>query len=337
MHLSMPEEFCVKVEYIDFNILDIDKISDEVKKRNTIVIGVILPNREKTRWSKAGVAMESEARNTGSILKVEYNNFNIENQISLIEKFIIEKIDVLVIVPLNQARESEALEKAKKAGIKIIAQDIIAKQCPIDLYVGFNMLKVGALQGKFLIDKVPKGNYIILSGSPNGELVRRGAMQFINPLVYSGKINIIADEIVKEWDPKHAFEIVEKALIKSENQVDAILASNDAIAGTVIKALQVKELAGRVVVTGQDGDYDAVKRIIEGIQAMTVFNNSIELGKKTINYAINLINNKNIDYNYLIDNGKIEVAAVLIEPIVLDKTNIYGVIGKTEYYKEYFI
>ena len=59
------------------------------------------------------------------------------------------------------------VEKAHKAGIKVIAYDRLIENTDLDLYISFNNIRVGELQGRFLTQKVPKGNYIIMSGDPN--------------------------------------------------------------------------------------------------------------------------------------------------------------------------
>ena len=110
----------------------------------------------------------------------------------------------------------------------------------------------------------------------NSKLYKDGAMGYIRPLVDKRDIKIVADEVVDNWDPKIAFKIVEDALIANKNEIDAILAPNDAIAGEVIKALEAQGLAGKVAVTGQDADLDAAQRIVQGTQLMTVFKDTRE-------------------------------------------------------------
>jgi len=51
----------------------------------------------------------------------------------------------------------------------------------------------------------------------------------------------------------------------------AIVASNDAIAGGAIQALEDKGWSGRVLVSGQDADLAAIERIFDGSQLMTVY------------------------------------------------------------------
>ena len=144
------------------------------------------------------------------------------------------------MAPTDSLTAANMVEKAHKAGIKVIAYDRIIKNSDIDLYIAFDSTRVGELQGQFLIENVPKGNYIILSGDPddnNAKLLKEGAMKYIKPLVNKGDIKIVTEQAVDNWDPKNAFKIVEDSLIANKNKIDAILAPNDAIAGAAIEAL----------------------------------------------------------------------------------------------------
>ena len=64
---------------------------------------------------------------------------------------------------------------------------------------------------------------------------------------------------------------MENALTANKNNVDAVVASNDATAGGAIQALSAQGLSGKVAISGQDADLAAIKRIVNGSQTMTVY------------------------------------------------------------------
>ncbi|WP_315114931.1 substrate-binding domain-containing protein [Clostridium intestinale] len=328
MYLSIPEVFYCQVRYVKQAILDIN-YSFFLRENGykNIKIGVVLPSSEVKRWNIAKASMEKEAFAKGIKIRVEFSNWDINKEIEIIKELILENIDVLVLTAVKLKGGNEILNEVHKAGIKIIAMDALVHDSPVDLFAGFNMLKAGELQGSFLTKKVPEGRYIILYGSPNGEVFRIGAMEYISPLVYTGKIHIVADEEVQNWLPENAYEIVKKVLLKDKN-INAILAPVDKIAGGAIKALKEENMQGKVIVTGQDAEPEAIKRIMEGTQAMTLLNDSLKLGQITIDLSINLIEGKSINYDYMINNGKVDVKSVLIDPILIDKENVFNKINE---------
>lgn len=110
----------------------------------------------------------------------------------------------------------------------------------VDFYISFDNEKVGELQAKYLIDKVPQGNYFLMGGSPvdnNAKLFRKGQMNILKPLIDSGKIKVVGDQWVDAWLPENALKIMENVLTANNNNIQAVVASNDATAGGAIQAL----------------------------------------------------------------------------------------------------
>jgi D-xylose transport system substrate-binding protein len=173
---------------------------------------------------------------------------------------------------------------------------------------------------------MPKGNYLVLAGSPtdnNAKLFREGAMKFIKPLADKGDIKIVMDQFVKDWQPSEAQKLCEQALTASQNKIDAVLAPNDGTAGGCIQALNAQGLAGKVPITGQDAELSGAIRIVQGTQSMTIFKDTRELGKKAVEMAVDLANGKPIDtQGKTVNNGKKDVPSVLLTPFIVTKDNL---------------
>jgi D-xylose transport system substrate-binding protein len=116
--------------------------------------------------------------------------------------------------------------------------------------------------------------------------------------------------------------IVENALTANGNKIDAVVASNDATAGGAIQALAAQKLAGKVVVSGQDADLAAVRRVIAGTQTMTVYKPLREIASNAANLAVQLVRNQKPAYNSQLDNGFKKVDTLLLKPVMLNKANV---------------
>ena len=82
-------------------------------------------------------------------------------------------------------------------------------------------------------------------------------------------IKIVSDQYARDWLASEALRITEDAMTKTGNNIQAVVASNDGTAGGAVQALG--PLASKVIVTGQDAQLDAVQRIVEGRQSMTIY------------------------------------------------------------------
>jgi D-xylose transport system substrate-binding protein len=191
------------------------------------------------------------------------------------------------------------------------------------------------MQAQYALDHAPKGNYVLIGGSQtdnNALLLIEGQMQVLKPAIDSGQIKIVTQQYAREWLASEALRITEDALTKNNNDIQAIVASNDGTAGGAVSALP-PHLVGKVLVTGQDAALDAVQRVVEGKQTMTIYKPIQPLAFAAVDAAIKLARGGKVDAKDKINNGKIDVPSLLFEPMVLDKNNVMQTVIKDGYHK----
>ncbi|SMB99480.1 xylose-binding protein [Thermanaeromonas toyohensis ToBE] len=306
-----------------------------------IKIGFSLPTLREERYTKDRDYFVKKAQELGAEVLVQAANNDENLQNNQVENLITQGIDVLVLDPQNADSAAALVAAAHKAGIKVISYDRLIRNADVDLYISFDNIKVGELQGKFLTEKVPKGIYFVFAGAPtdnNARLFREGAMKYIKPLADKGDIKIAFDQWIKDWQPEEALKLAENALTANNNKVDAILAPNDGTAGGIIQALEAQKLAGKVVITGQDAELAAAKRILAGTQSMTVFKDVRKLAEKAAEVAVELAKGKAVkdlpEANQTVNNGKIDVPSVLLTPEIVTKENLDKVLIESGWFKK---
>jgi D-xylose transport system substrate-binding protein len=116
---------------------------------------------------------------------------------------------------------------------------------------------------------------------------------------------------------------MENALTRQQNQVDAVVVSNDGLAGGAIEALTEQKLAGKVLVTGQDAELSACQRVLAGAQSMTVYKPIRALARRAAEVALLLARKQPVpDTTGTLPNGFKNVPCILIPPIAVDKDNM---------------
>ncbi|HDL6325881.1 TPA: D-xylose ABC transporter substrate-binding protein, partial [Mannheimia haemolytica] len=288
-------------------------------------IGMSIDDLRLERWQKDRDIFVNKAESLGAKVFVQSANGDATAQISQIENMLNKDIDVLVIIPFNGEVLSNVIAEAKKEGVKVLAYDRLINNADVDFYVSFDNEKVGELQAKSIIGQKPEGNYFLMGGSPvdnNAKLFRKGQMKVLQPLIDSGKIKVVGDQWVDSWLAEKALQIMENALTANKNNIDAVVASNDATAGGAIQALSAQGLSSKVAISGQDADLAAIKRIIAGTQTMTVYKPITNLADKAAEIAVALGKDEKVEMNAQLNNGMKEVPAYLLEPVVVTKENI---------------
>ena len=288
-------------------------------------IGFSIDDLRLERWAKDRDYFTAAAEQLGGKVFVQSADASEQRQIAQIENLISRGVDVLVIVPFNATVLNNAIREAKKAKIKVLSYDRLIMNADVDAYISFDNMLVGELQASSLVKLKPKGNYYLLGGAPtdnNAKMLRDGQLKVLQPLIDKGDIKVVGSQWVKEWSPAEAMSIVENALTANGNKIDAVLASNDGTAGGAIQALASQKLAGKVVVSGQDADLAAVKRVAAGTQAMTVYKPLKLIATEAAKLAVQLVRNEKPAFNGTYDNHFKKVDTLLLKPIPLTKGNL---------------
>ena len=295
-----------------------------------VVIGFSLGTTREERWFKDRDFFVQRAQELGAVVNVTLSDYDVEKQISQIENLISQGVSVIVIVPADSEKLAPVIEKANKAGVKIIAYDRLIKNSNIDLYVSFDNVAVGELEAKSILSLVSKGKIAYIGGSPsdnNSTLLKEGAMNILQPKIKSGDIELVVDTFSTDWKPAKAYKTV-KEYLDSGKTLNGVIAANDGLASGVIQALKEKGLNGKIPVSGQDAELSAIQRVVAGTQTSTVYKPIKSLAYTAAQIAVAVAKNQAIEVNTSIDNGKNMIPSYFLLPVIVDKNNIESTVIK---------
>ena len=298
-------------------------------------IGFSMDTLKEERWQRDKELVEQRAKEVGAQLDVQVANGDDAVQTKQADNMLTKGLDVLIVAPHNGEIAASIVEAAHRKGVPVISYDRLIRNADVDLYISHQVVKIGEQQAEYALQHVPKGNYVLIGGSPtdyNAILLHNGQMNVLKPAIDRGDIKIITDQYAREWKAEEALRITEDALTKTGNRIQAIVASNDGTAGGAISALEAAGLAGKVLVTGQDAQKDAVQRIVKGTQTMTIYKQIQPLAFGAVDAAMKLAKKEPVNAPAKINNGKKDVPAILLEPIVVDKSNVDSTIIKDGYH-----
>ncbi len=291
-----------------------------------VVIGLSLDTVREERWQRDRDEFVKRATELGATVKVQVANNDDARQNAQCENLLTQGVDVLVVAPHNSESAATIVKSAHQAGVPVIAYDRLINQCDVDLYMSFDNVEVGRLQAGYAVKRVPKGRYQLIAGAPtdnNAHLFRQGQLEVLQPYVDRGDITLVGDQWANDWQPLEALKIMENALTRNANRIDAVVCSNDGLAGGAIQALAEQKLAGKVIVTGQDAELAACQRVLAGTQSMTIYKPIAALARRGAEAAIQLARKHPVaDATATIDNGFKKVPALLIAPVAVDAVNM---------------
>jgi D-xylose transport system substrate-binding protein len=261
------------------------------QQASNCVVGVSWNNFQEERWAKWDEPAIKDALAAGGASYISTDaKSSAETQASNIENLISQGANVLIVLAQDGTAIRPSVASALAQGIPVIAYDRLIED-PQVLYITFDNVEVGRMQARAVTGLQPHGNYVIIKGNKadaNADFLRSGYQDIIGNAVTSGDIKIVGETYTDNWDPSIAQTEMEQYLTQNDNKVDAVLAQNDGMAGGVVSALAAQGLAGRVPVSGQDGDAPALNRVALGLQTVDVWKDARLLGQAAGQSAVQM-------------------------------------------------
>ena len=294
-----------------------------------LVVGVSWSNFQEERWKTDEAAIKAELAKRGATYVSADAGGSPEKQLADVDGLIAKGAKALIVLAMDKDAIVPALAKAKQRNIPVIAYDRLIDQ-PGVYYITFDNKEVGRMQARAVLAAKPKGNYVMIKGSPtdpNADFLREGQQEVLAKAIGSGAIRIVGEEYTEGWKPEVAQKNTEQILTRNGNKVDAVVASNDGTAGGVVAALSARGISG-VPVSGQDGDQAALNRVALGTQTVSVWKDARDLGREAADAAVDLASGKPVAGTTKWTGGehKVTLDSKFLKPVAITSANLDAVV-----------
>ena len=130
-------------------------------------VGVSWNNFQQPRWAATDEpAMQKAIEDGGGTFIRDRRQPDSQQQLTDIDTLISQGAKVLIILAQDNKAILPAIQKAKDAGIPVIAYDRLIEDPSSVLYITFDNVAVGTAEAETILAKVPKGNYVLIKGDP---------------------------------------------------------------------------------------------------------------------------------------------------------------------------
>jgi D-xylose transport system substrate-binding protein len=292
-----------------------------------VTVGVSWSDFQEERWKTDEAAMLGALDAAGAKYLSADAQSSATKQLADVESLITQGVDALIILAQDGASIGPALDAAEAAGIPVIGYDRLIED-PRAFYLTFDNVEVGRMQARAVFDLAPEGNYVMIKGSPtdpNSDFLRGGQQEVLQAAIDSGAITIVGEAYTDGWQPANAQRNMEQILTQTNNEVVAVVSSNDGMAGGVVAALASQGMDG-IPVSGQDGDHAALNRVALGTQTVSVWKDSRALGRNAGEIAVALASGTalaDIEGSAPFTSpGGVEVNSMLLAPLPITQDNL---------------
>lgn len=327
------------------------------------LIGIVLPTKEETYWLGCQKYLEQELE--GYNYEILYSQHDSAVERTNVETFINKQAKYLVYCAYDAEAAASTAEAAKAAGMTVICYDrLITNTEAVDYYVTFDSKAVGRAQAKYLIEQAgdKKGiNLYMYCGAltdNNSILFFEGVWEVLQPALADGTFKVcncdkaielkdvaeptrdqlvsIMQTIDTEWSMTTCKSLAEAHLgaVTKEEKGDVFVLGpqDDDCARALSDAFHADSDVTSVVVTGADGTEGSVQYIIDGLQSMTVFKDTVNLAKGTRAIIDALVAGATPETNSTYNNGVKDVPAIQTDVVTVTADNIAEVFFDTGIY-----
>jgi D-xylose transport system substrate-binding protein len=304
-------------------------------------IGLLLPESKTTRYEAFDKPLtEAKLKQLCPKCEVLYQNADQDaaKQQSQAEAMLTQGVKVLILDAVDAKAAGGIVTNAKSQNVPVVAYDRLATG-PVTYYVSFDNKKVGQVQGQALLDALTKGGdpkraqVVMINGSPtdpNAADFKAGAHS-----VLDGKVNIGKEFDTPDWSPDQAQSEMEQAVTAlGKDKIIGVYAANDGTAGGAIAAMKGAGFTTIPPTTGQDAELAAIQRIIAGDQLMTVYKAIKPEAEMAAQMAIAAATGAVLSgaTPTAVNNGTVDVKAVLLTPVPVTKENVKDTVIKDGFY-----
>lgn len=334
---------------------------DKDKTTNGKKVGVAMPTQSSQRWILDGDNIKKQLEALGYEVDLQYAEDDVQAQVSQIENLITNGADALVIAAIDSSALVNVLAEAKANNIPVIAYDrLLMDTDAVSYYATFDNEGVGVAIGKYIEEKMQLAtaaaegrsyNIEFFMGSPddnNAVFLDRGIHKVLDQYLESGVLKSQSGQVTFDktntlrWSQETAQKRCEDILsgyYGNGEHLDIVASAFDGLSYGVAAALMGAGYTpgeGWPLITGQDAEVMAVKNIISGTQAMSIYKDTRLLAEKAVTMIQAVLEGKEPEINdtTTYNNNVITVPSYLCTPVAVDKDNYKEVLVDSGYYTE---
>jgi len=236
-------------------------VGESAPKRKAPTVGVSLLTKQHIFYKDLEAGMRSTARRLNIRLLVQSAEFDLAAQTAQVEDFITQKVDAIVVCPVDSAGIGGAIKHANRAGIPVFTADIAAKEGKVASHIASDNIQGGRLAGQYMVKALRGQGKIAIIDHPIVTSVQDRVRGFLEALKSYKGIKVVARQTAEGQRDK-AMSVMEN-LLQAHPDLKGVFGIND---DSALGALAAIKAAGRndIVVIGYDATPEARKAILSG-------------------------------------------------------------------------
>ena len=255
-------------------------------------IGLMVQDMSNPFFSAMERNAKQAAAKIGATLNVQDAQVDLANQNTQIDAFIQQKVDLIIISAVDESGIEPAIQRAKAAGIIVIAVDTPARGADAEIMT--NAIQAGETSCEYLFSQMGgKGKVLLVDGTPIQTIIDR-IKGCKNVAQKYPDIKIVGQQASR--NDRASGLMVTTDMLTANPDVSGIFGMNDPSALGAVLAVEQAGKAGAIKVTGVDGSPEAVEELKRSGSPFigTATQNPGEMVRQAISLAQDMVDGKHI-------------------------------------------
>ncbi|WP_065809890.1 ABC transporter substrate-binding protein, partial [Klebsiella pneumoniae] len=255
-------------------------------------IGLMVQDMSNPFFSAMERNAKQAAAKIGATLNVQDAQVDLANQNTQIDAFIQQKVDLIIISAVDESGIEPAIQRAKAAGIIVIAVDTPARGADAEIMT--NAIQAGETSCEYLFSQMGgKGKVLLVDGTPIQTIIDR-IKGCKNVAQKYPDIKIVGQQASR--NDRASSLMVTTDMLTANPDVSGIFGMNDPSALGAVLAVEQAGKAGAIKVTGVDGSPEAVEELKRSGSPFigTATQNPGEMVRQAISLAQDMVDGKHI-------------------------------------------
>lgn len=256
-------------------------------------VGFVVINQEALFFKELIRGAEKAAAENNVELAITNGNNDTTTQNNAVENYTQQKLDAIIVNPIDADGIKPSLRAAKDAGVGVIAVDAVLNDPSVLTEVGTDNLESGRQIGEFVVKWAEE--------NAQGKKLRIGEVAALNSTVqiarqkgFNPVVEKAGHKIVQVVDGKNvqetALQAAEDLITGQGNRMDAVYATGEpALLGT-LAAAKSQKATDRLSIFGWDLTKDAIAGIDDGYVAGIVQQDPYMEGVRAVEAAVQAAN-----------------------------------------------
>jgi ribose transport system substrate-binding protein len=218
---------------------------------------------------------------------------SLEKEIALVENFIEQKVDVILIDPIDAKGIAPVVEKAHEAGVQVITMGNFV-DTPYNVNTLYNDYEDTKMLAKMMATYLGgKGNVVVLVGNPGNYVSDMRQKGFQDGLSEFPDMKLLSVQPA-DWDPAKGMKVMENWLT-SHPKIDGFFSVSDAVTFAAIEAIKAAGRQDEIAVFSYDGEIEASERIKNGEIIADLLTGAKRVGYWNVKVAYQLAKGEEMD------------------------------------------